>query len=44
MDVDYTELSNHIKETLIANDDLEPDQASPITIELTSPVLNGLYQ
>ena len=30
---DYTELSDYIKETLIANDDLEPDQASPITIE-----------
>ena len=30
---DYTELSDDIKETLIANDDLEPDQASPITIE-----------
>ena len=28
---DYTELSDYIKETLIANDDLEPDQASPIT-------------
>ena len=31
---DYTELSDYIKETLIANDDLEPDQTSPITIEL----------
>ena len=30
---DYTELSGYIKETLIANDDLEPDQVSPITIE-----------
>ena len=30
---DYTELSDYIKETLITNDDLEPDQASPITIE-----------
>ena len=30
---DYTELSDYIKETLIANDDLEPDQESPITIE-----------
>ena len=30
---DYTELSDYIKETLIANGDLEPDQASPITIE-----------
>ena len=30
---DYTELSDHIKKTLIANDDLEPDHASPITIE-----------
>ena len=30
---DYTELSVYIKETLIANGDLEPDQASPITIE-----------
>ena len=30
----YTELSDYIKETLITNDDLEPDQASPITIEL----------
>ena len=30
---DYIELSNYIKETLITNDDLEPDQASPITIE-----------
>ena len=30
---DYTELSDYIKEMLIANDDLEPDQASPITIE-----------
>ena len=30
---DYTELSDYIKETLIANDDLELDQASPITIE-----------
>ena len=29
----YTELSDYIKETLIANGDLEPDQASPITIE-----------
>ena len=31
--MDYTELSDYIKETLITNDDLEPDQASPITIE-----------
>ena len=31
---DYTKLSDYIKETLITNDDLEPDQASPITIEL----------
>ena len=30
---DYTELSDCIKETLNANDDLEPDQASQITIE-----------
>ena len=30
---DYTELSDYIKETLIANYDLEPDQASPITTE-----------
>ena len=30
----YTELSDYIKETLITNDDLEPDQASSITIEL----------
>ena len=30
---DYTELSDYIKETLITNDDLELDQASPITIE-----------
>ena len=30
---DYTELSGYIKETLITNGDLEPDQASPITIE-----------
>ena len=30
---DYTELSDYIKETLIENDDLEPDQASLITIE-----------
>ena len=30
---DYTEISDYIKETLIANDDLEPGQASPITIE-----------
>ena len=30
---DYTELSDYIKETLITNDDLEPDQASLITIE-----------
>ena len=30
---DYAELSDYIKETLITNDDLEPDQASPITIE-----------
>ena len=30
---DYTESSDYIKETLIKNDDLEPDQASPITIE-----------
>ena len=30
---DYTELSDYIKEMLVANDDLEPDQASPITIE-----------
>ena len=30
---DYTELSDYIKETFIANDDLEPDQASPNTIE-----------
>ena len=30
---DYTELSDYIKETLIANGDLEPDQPSPITIE-----------
>ena len=30
---DYTELSDYIKETLITNHDLEPDQASPITIE-----------
>ena len=29
----YTESSDYIKETLITNDDLEPDQASPITIE-----------
>ena len=35
---DYTELSDYIKETLIANDVLEPDQASAITIkfDLTS--------
>ena len=30
---DYTELSYYIKERLITNGDLEPDQASPITIE-----------
>ena len=30
---DYSELSDYIKETLITNGDLEPDQASPITIE-----------
>ena len=30
---DYTELSDYIKETLITNYDLEPDQASPITTE-----------
>ena len=30
---DLTELSDYIKETLITNGDLEPDQASPITIE-----------
>ena len=30
---DYTELSDYIKETLITNGDLEPDQASPITTE-----------
>ena len=30
---DYTELSDYIKETLITNGDLEPDQATPITIE-----------
>ena len=30
---DYTELSDYIKEPLITNGDLEPDQASPITIE-----------
>ena len=30
---DYTELSDYIKETLITNNDLEPYQASPITIE-----------
>ena len=30
---DYTELSDYIKETVITNGDLEPDQASPITIE-----------
>ena len=30
---DYTELSDYIKETLNTNGDLEPDQASPITIE-----------
>ena len=30
---DYTDLSDYIKETLIENGDLEPDQASPITIE-----------
>ena len=30
---DYTELSDYIKEALITNGDLEPDQASPITIE-----------
>ena len=30
---DYTELSDYIKETLISNCELEPDQASPITIE-----------
>ena len=30
---DYTELSDYIEETLITNGDLEPDQASPITIE-----------
>ena len=30
---DYTELSDYMKETLITNDDPEPDQASPITIE-----------
>ena len=30
---DYTELSDYIKETLITNGDLEPDQASPKTIE-----------
>ena len=30
---DYTELLDYIKEKLITNDDLEPDQASPITIE-----------
>ena len=35
---DYTELSDYIKETLIVNDDFEPDQASPITtlFDLTS--------
>ena len=32
MDI-ITELSDYMKETLITNDDLEPDQASPITIE-----------
>ena len=30
---DYTELSDYIEEMLITNDDLEPDQATPITIE-----------
>ena len=30
---DYIEFSDYIKETLITNDDLEPDQESPITIE-----------
>ena len=30
---DYTELSDNRKETLVTNDDLEPDQASPINIE-----------
>ena len=30
---DYTELSDYIKETLITNGDLQPDQASPKTIE-----------
>ena len=30
---DYIELSDYIKGTLITNGDLEPDQASPITIE-----------
>ena len=30
---DYTELSDYIKETLITNDDLKPDQASRKTIE-----------
>ena len=30
---DNTELSDYIKEKLITNDALEPDQASPITIE-----------
>ena len=30
---DYSELSDYIKKTLITNGDLEPDQASPITIE-----------
>ena len=29
---DYTKFSDYIKETLITNGDLEPDQASPITI------------
>ena len=27
---DYTELTDYIKETLLTNGDLEPDQASPI--------------
>ena len=30
---DYTDLSDYITETLITNCDLEPDQASPVTIE-----------
>ena len=41
---DYTELSDYIKETLITNDDLEPDQASPITIEFEPTVQTQTVQ